>query len=390
MGLIDRLFSKQTVSDATMNYFGTLVGYQPIFSSFNGGVYEAALCRAAIHTIATHCSKLTPVVTGPRKDLQRVLEFQPNPWMDTTKFLYKTATILEAENTAFIVPMFDQYYERIVGFYPVQPSMAEVVEQNGKAYIIFQFVNGQQRAIEFENVGILTKFFYKQDFFGESNGALKDTLDLIHTQQQGIQEGIKQSATVRFLGRLAQALKADDIEAERKRWVASNLSSANNGGIALVDTKYADIKQIESRPYVIDPEQMRMVKDNVFDWFNISENIIQAKFEPEEWSAFYEAKIEPFAIQLSLVLSNLVFTAEQKKRGDRIQFTANRLQYASTKEKLNVVSQSLDRGIMTRNEAREIFNMAPVEGGDDFIIRGEYYNADEKMNEIEEEEDEDE
>ncbi len=61
--------------------------------------------------------------------------------------------------------------------------------------------------------------------------------------------------------------------------------------------------------------------------------------------------------------------------------TANRLQYMSNRDKLDVSSQLMDRGIISINDAREIWNMPPVEGGDVRIIRGEYWNADEKVNE---------
>ena len=66
--------------------------------------------------------------------------------------------------------------------------------------------------------------------------------------------------------------------------------------------------------------------------------------------------------------------------------TANRLQYMSNQDKLNVSSQLLDRGILTINDVREIWNLSPVEGGDSRIIRGEYYNADEKIEGAEDEE----
>jgi hypothetical protein len=59
--------------------------------------------------------------------------------------------------------------------------------------------------------------------------------------------------------------------------------------------------------------------------------------------------------------------------------TANRLQYMSNSDKLNVSSQLLDRGIMSINDVREIWNLPPVDGGDARIIRGEYWNADEKI-----------
>jgi len=387
LSLFSKLFPKEAAYEATAGYIKTLTGYQPVFRTFGGGIYESELCRASIHSIATHCSKLKPVVSGARKDLQTILEFQPNPYMDTSKFLYKTATILETENTAFIIPIYDAYYTKIVGFYPVQPSQAEIRERGKKEYLVFHFANGQRAAMYRENVGVLTKFFYKHDFFGENNAALSTTLDLLYTQQQGIKEGINQGATIRFLGKLGSALKPSDIEAERKRWVASNLDISNNGGIALFDTKYSDVKQVNSTPYLIDSNQIKTVQASVFSYFGVNEKILENNFTSEEWAAFYEAKVEPFALQLSLVLSNMLYTPEQKVRGNNIQFTANRLQYASTSEKLDVAEKLLDRGVLSRNEAREIFNMEPIEDGDDYIIRGEYWNASDKIAQESEEND---
>ena len=52
-------------------------------------------------------------------------------------------------------------------------------------------------------------------------------------------------------------------------------------------------------------------------------------------------------------------------------------------DKLNVSSQLADRGIMNRDEVREIWNLPPLPNGEGqaYIIRGEYWNADEKINE---------
>lgn len=379
MSIFSKLFPRTAVNEVTGGYFETLTGYRPVFHTFRGGVYEAELCRSCIHAFATHASKLRPVVLGARKDLNTILSTQPNPWMDTTKFLYKTATILEAETTVFLIPLYDAFYQRIVGVYPVQPQQAELVENDGVTYVVFRFAGGKRSAVEFDRVGILNKFFYKNEFFGDGNAPLQTTLDVMSTQQQGIREGIKQSATIRFLGRLATVMKPADIEAERKRWNRSNLASDNQGGIAIADGKYADVKQIDSKPYVVDGEQLRAIQENVFSFFGTNAKILQNSFSPQEWAAYYEGKVEPYALQLSLVLTNMFYTAEQKVRGNEIQFTANRLQYASPEEKLNIVVQLADRGMLSRNEGREIFNMEPIEGGDDYIIRAEYVNAEKQV-----------
>ena len=113
-------------------YFKMLNGYSPVFTSYSGGVYEMDLTRSAIHSFATACSKLKPEISGSAyKHLERTLQFKPNSFMDTTKFIYRIATILECEHTAFIVPIEDKYGE-LSGYYPLLPQSCEVVEAGGQ------------------------------------------------------------------------------------------------------------------------------------------------------------------------------------------------------------------------------------------------------------------
>lgn len=372
MGLFEKIFKRPSMQEIK-GYFKMLSGYTPIFTTYEGGVYEMELTRAAIHAIATQCSKLKPEIRGTAyKELGKKLQFKPNPFMDTTKFLYRLATILCVQNTAFIVPIMDETGEYITGYYPILPSMCEVVEYQGEPWLRYTFSTGQKAAIEFSRVGIMTQFQYKNDIFGENNAALYPTMQLMHTQNQGIIEGVKNSANIRFLAKLTGLFKPSDIAAERKRFTEENLSADNNSGVLIFDNKYADVKQIVSRPFIIDSSQVEHIKNNVFSYFGVNEKILQNNFNEDEWNAFYEGKIEPFAIQLSLVMTNMTFTEREIAFGNQIIFTANRLQYASNQSKLNIVTQLFDRGMLTHNEGREIFNMSPIEGGDKYYIRKEY------------------
>mgnify|MGYP000209009881 CR=1 FL=1 len=380
MGLFEKIFKKPSTQEIN-GYFKMFSGYTPIFTSYEGGVYEMELTRAAIHAIATQCSKLKPEFKGAAyKNLGNRMLFKPNSFMDTSKFLYRLATILHVQNTAFIVPITDETGENIIGYYPILPSMCEVVEYQGEPWLRYTFSTGQKAAIEFRRVGIMTQFQYKNDFFGESNQALYPTMQLIHTQNQGIIEGVKQSANIRFMARLANIYKSEDIQKERKRFTEENLSADNNSGVLMFDNKYADVKQIVSKPFIVDTAQMEFIKANVFNYFGINEKILQNNFNEDEWNAFYEGKIEPFAIQLSLVMTNMTFTEREIGFENQIIFTANRLQYASNTSKLNIVTQLFDRGMLTHNEGREIFNMAPIKDGDKYYIRKEYAEVD-KLNE---------
>jgi hypothetical protein len=226
----------------------------------------------------------------------------------------------------------------------------------------------------------MTKFQYKSDFFGESNHSLFPTMDLIHIQSQGIQERVKSAATYRFWAQVNNFSKTEDLAKERKRFTEENFSKeAEGGGLLLFPNTYTNINQVKADPYIIAADEMKLIKDNVYQYFMVNEDVLTNKAYGDAWSAFYEGAIEPFAIQFSEVMTKMLFTLREQSNGNELMLTANRLQYMTNKDKLDVSSQLIDRGILSINDVREIWNLPPVEGGDVRVIRGEYWSADEKV-----------
>ena len=372
----------ETVEQGLKEYFEMLNAYTPRFTTYEGGLYEMELTRAAIHSFATHVSKLKPEVNG-NPLLQLTLQNMPNSLMDTKKYLYRLATGYMVDNTVFIAPLEDRKGNTI-GFYPCVLEKTELIKVNGITYLRYTMNNQQKFAIELSKVGILNQMQYKDELFGESNNVMKPTMELMHTNNEGIKEGVKNAAAIRFIAKLANSYKADDIAAERDRFIKENLSTKNHGGVMLFDQKYEEVKQITSNPYTVDPKQMEQIRDNVFDYFGTNEHILRNQFTSSEWNAYYEGKIEPFAIEMSLVHTNMTFLPEQIARGDKVMFTANRMQYLSNDEKLKTVTQLMDRGLITLNDGREIFNMSPLPDGDVRYIRLEYTDADQYEKEMKE------
>ncbi len=373
MGLLETIFKWPKPKAFHLGrYFQTLNGYTPVFTTYEGGLYEMELTRAAISRIATQCGKLTPQINGSAyKELAQTLRYKPNPYMTTPQYIRRLVTILLINNTAFIVPIEDER-GYIRGYYPILPSNAEVVEYEGKTYLRYHFSGGGRAAIEFEKVGILTRHQYKDDFFGENNQALNTTLQLIHANNQGIVNGIKNSAYIRFLAKISNMIAPEDITAERERFTQDNLSASNQSGVIIYDNKFTELKEIQSKPYIVSAAQISQINENVFNYFGVNAKFLQSSYTEDEWGATYEGTIEPIAIDLSIVHTNMTFTPREVARGNEILFTANRLQYASNQTKLNVSTQLFDRGLLNRNGVMDIWNMAHVEGGEKYYIRKEY------------------
>lgn len=381
MNLFDLIFGKRPkVKEEQIDTFRMLNGYTPRFHDYGGELYENDQVRAAIHARATHIGKLKVEILGTaRPALRSKMKHAPNQWQTWSQFLYRLSTMLDIYNTAFIVPVYDRYGEPS-GIYAPLPRRCEVVQFEGKPFLRYEFSWGEHASIELEYCGILTKFQHRNDFFGETNHALFPTMDLISIQNQGIKEGVKSAASYRFMARVNNFTKSSDLAAERKRFTEENLGKdAQGGGLLLFPNTYQDIRQVDVKPWVVDAEQKKQIDENINRYFGVNEDILTNKAYGDAWSAFYEGCVESFAIQFSEVLTKQLFTLREQTQGNRVIATSNRLQYMSNKDKLEVSAQLLDRGIFSINDVREIWNLPPVDGGDARIIRGEYYNADEKV-----------
>ena len=358
--------------------FYELNGYRPAFTDRKGEIYEDALVRAAIDARARHISKLKVETVGSAQpSLQNKLKLGPNQWQTWSQFLYRTSTILDVHNTAFVVPVFDKSMT-ITGYYSILPKKCDLVEYKGEIWLRYKFSHGATAAVEFRKCALLTKFQYNDDFFGASNDALDETLDMIAIQNQGIKDGVNNAAAYKFMAQVNNFTKADDLKNERVRFSQENLTAdAEAGGLLLFPNTYQNIQQIKNAAYAVDAEQTKLIDENVFKYFGVNDKILKNEATSEQLDAFFNGAIEPFAIQFSEAMTKGIFSERERATGSFLIANANRLQYMSATQKVEMVQQLLDRGVMSINEARELFNYAPVEGGDVRTIRGEYKDSEE-------------
>lgn len=374
MGIFKKT-EKRKRNEVLTNTFKLLQGYNPIYTSYNGGLYEMALTRTCIDKIANQCSKLNPTINGNKnyKKVNVLLQNKPNRLMTTQQFIYRLVTILLVENNAYIIPIYEnKYSSNIVGYYPARANGSRIVISDGVEYLIYKIQN-EEFCIEYEKVGHLKRHYYTKEYVGEDNYALKSTMDLITTQEQGIKEGIKSGAMIRFLARLGVVQNDESIAKEQKRLKNEQLTMENNGGILIFDNKYSDVKQVDSKPFIVDKEQMDLIKQNVFDYFHISEDILQNKATEDQWNLFYEDVIEPIAIQISQVLTNMVIKPIDIEKGLNVSLESTKLQFISNTTKLNVSQQLFDRGILYVNQVMDIWNLPHVDETENKrYIRKEY------------------
>lgn len=378
MGLFDKIFRPRTQYIPNNGYWQTLNAYLPQFTTWSGDIYDNELVRSAVHTKALHISKLSIDIQGTAQPrTHTALKNQPNDYMTWSQFLYRVSSIYDVYNNCIIVPIINKYGETI-GVYPVLPANTTVVDVDGEPYLKYQFANGKTASMELSKCGIIKKHQMKDDIFGKGNmQPLKSTMELVDLQNQAIKEGVKSSATYRFMATVNNFSLDDDLVKERDSFVTKNMANDKKGGLILFPNTYSNIQQIQSKPYVIDAETTKQIAYNIYNYFGVSENLLQGRASEDELTSFYDCQIEPFAIQLSEVLTKMLYTRIEQSNNNRVIVTANRLQYMSTATKIQLASTLADRGVLTVGELRELFNYNRFgdQRDDMTLARGEYYNT---------------
>lgn len=370
--LFNLIFGKKSDSkqNITQTQFQLLSGWNTQFSTLPEGTYNSKVARQVIDRIATHCAKLVPkhiqgnITNNIKGDINFLLSNQPNPLMNTFDFIYRIISLLYTDCNAFVYIAKDRS-GFITGFYPVLATTYELLQgADGTMYLQFDFVNGQTYTIPYLELIHLRLFYNRNDIFGMSNRVLQTDLNTADTVSQGIDKAIKTTSNLKGILQYENSmLKNKDLVKTKDDFVKDFLNMDNEGGIAALDAK-AKFQEVNLKPITLDNEQLKQVNYNIFDYFGISEKIVDNSFTEEEWNAFYEGIIEARAIQMSYAFTNKIFKSQSIKNGHKIVFTANRLQYSTLTNKISLIKEAGALGLLTKDEAREIIEL-PQLGGEE-------------------------
>lgn len=376
---------KQQSENITQTQFQLLNAWNTQYSTLPEGTYNSKVARQVIDRIATHCAKLVPkhiqnsITNNIKGDINFLLSNQPNPLMNTFDFIYRIISLLYTDCNAFIFIAKDRS-GFITGFYPVLATTYELLQgSDGTIYFQFDFINGQTYTIPYLELIHLRLFYNRNDIFGMSNRVLQTDLNTANTVSQGIDKAIKTTSNLKGILQYENSmLKNKDLVKTKDEFVTDFLNMDNEGGIAALDAK-AKFQEVNLKPITLDNEQLKQVNYNIFDYFGVSEKIVDNSFTEEEWNAFYEGVIEPRAIQMSYAFTNKIFKKQSIKEGHKIVFTANRLQYSTLSNKISLIKEAGALGLLTKDEAREIIELPSIGGEEGTKILQSLNNIDSKI-----------
>ena len=354
----------------------------PYYTNDTSDLYDIGLARSCIHTIATHCAKLQPKhmidnVIQENSKLQYLLGIRPNKYMSSYDFMYKTVSMLYTSNNAFI---FCNYENGLIeGLYPVPYNSLELLENNNDYYARFR-CNNMTFVLPYEQLIHIRRHFNSDDFMGSSQRiAMHPTIKMSNAISESVVNGVRNSNGLRGILKASSLVNDADLDKEVQKFTYKYLDISNTSQIAGLDNRL-DFQQLKVEPVVINEGQMQAVSNDMFRYFNVSENIVQSKYTESEYNAFYNSCIEPLAIQISIELTSKLFTQNQIKTGNKIILSAERMGFASMDTRVKAIETLMPLGIFSINESRKLMELSDVENGDKHLLSLNYVDLD-KANE---------
>lgn len=351
------------------------------YYAWDGKLYQSDIVRACIKPQIKAIGKLSAkhiriksmpdgtqkIDVNPEPYIRFLLE-EPNPFMTGQMLWEKAANQLALNNNAFILIERDSFGYPC-GLYPIPCIAAEAVYADCDLYLKFTLQNGKVMTVPYIDVIHLRDDYNENDIFGESPArALSSMMNVVNTADQGIIRAIKNSGIIRWLLKISHSTRPEDVRETVQNFVDNYLSVESDAfGAAGVDSK-VDIQRIEPKDYVPNALQTDRMVQRIQAFFGTNDKIIHSLYTEDEWIAYYEARIEPYAQQFSEEFTRKLFTRRERGVGNKIIFEGSGLTFASMSTKLNLVT-FVDRGIMTPNEVRNYLNLAPIDGGDKALLR---------------------
>lgn len=370
MNFFSKFFKREPPKEKSVIRAVNIVGGG--FTNWAGSVFENDIYRAAVDAIARNAAKLKGVhvvtYSGQKqpstdKRLQKLLQVSPNEYMTAYDFLYKMTSQFYLNNNAFAVLDWNERGQ-LAGIYPINYTHVDLkADEAGRFYAEFTFRNGRRATFKYSDVIHLRRHFNGNEFLGDDNRALNPVIELSHTQNEGLVQSIKSSANLRGILKFTQLLGEKKLKEFKDRFVRDYLSISNDGGVVATDNQM-EFSPIESKPVNLENSQIQFVKEKIYSYLGISEKIVNSSYSEDEFAAFYESVIEPLAVQMSLEFTRKIFNEREQSFGNQIIFESGRLQFSSNATKINLIKELMPLGLLTINQALEVLNIAPVEGGD--------------------------
>jgi len=375
-------------------YGAWLTDSQPIFTSFGKDIYLSDFVNNAIDRVASEIAKIEiksiistdEGIRVQNDDITRLFRFKPNPLQTTSDFLSNVEWLRRKNRNAFIYPQYEiittpngRQFKRYLAFYPLKPSSVYIGVNDGQAWEVrLEFEDGSSYTLPYSDLIHLkwrrgaNTIVGGGDDYGQANDYdIIRTIDALDKTIQGLPKSIEASLQIKGVYHaktLADSAKLGNIREDFEKHITTSKS-----GMIATDLG-GEFTPVNISAANIPKEALDFLKSVIQERYGVSAAILSGDYNGEQHSAFYQTVIEEFIIQLEQAMTACLFTAREQDVGHRIKCYYSKVNYMSTKDKMDLANIAKETGIMTLNQINEMFGLEPWEGGNRRLQSLNYVN----------------
>jgi HK97 family phage portal protein len=378
----------------TKLYASWLTNSQPIFTSFGKDIYLSDFVNNAIDRVASEIGKIElksvvqngEIIQVQNDDITRLFRFKPNPLQTSSDFFSSVEWLRRKNRNAFIYPQYEiitvpdgRQFRRYLAFYPLNPSAVYIGVNEGNVWEIrMDFADGSSYTLPYADLihvkwrrGINTVVGGGDDLGQANDIDVLRTIDALDKTIQGLPKSIEASLQIKgvyFAKTLADAKKLGELREDFENHIKTSKS-----GMIATDLA-GEFTPMNIRPPEIPDTALKFLKAVIQERYGVSSAILSGDYNGEQHSAFYQTAIEEFIMQFEQAFTACVFTPREHDVGHRVKCYYSKVNYMSTKDKMELANLAKETGLMTLNQINEMFGIEPFPEGNRRLQSLNYVN----------------
>lgn len=397
MGVFTGAFNylKNVFPAGKRNIFASwLTNSQPIFTSFGKDIYLSDFVNNAIDRVASEVAKIDiksisqkgDIIRVQNDDITRLFRSKPNPLQTTSDFLSNVEWLRRKQRNAFIYPQYEiiklndgREFKRYLAFYPLKPMNIYIGESGGKVWEIkLCFEDGSDYVLPYADLIHLRWRRGANTTIGggDDNGHPNDydiirTIDSLDKTIQGLPKSIEASLQIKGVyaaKTLADQKRLNDIREDFEKHI-----TVSKSGMIATDLA-GEFTPVRISPPEISDTALKFLKSVIQERYGVSAAILSGDYDGEQHGAFYQTAIEEFIVQFEQAMTAGLFTPREQDVGHKIKCYYSKVNYMSSKDKIELANIAKETGIMSLNQIAETFGLEPFEGGDRRLQSLNYVN----------------
>ena len=293
-------------------------------------------------------------------NLKKLLTLRPNPLQNASQFWNSAITQLLLYNNIFIEPVFNYENGHLKYLYilPNKSFQFDIINDNATV----QFYDGSTAGKKYN----LNDIIYLNRFSNVKGGE-RTNLGLYETVINSLGEQIVNVANPKKVRAILQgnSTGAGQIKEKDRVGTMEKVKASfddNIQGLAYLDKAWT-VTPINWQENDVNRDLMAFVINIVYNYFGISDTIINNKATELEMSLFVKNRIKPLANQIESELTNKLFSENEINFGNRIELDTQALLVTTIQSLTNLANSASRQGYMNLDEIREYFGQPPIRDG---------------------------